>query len=120
MAEAVLSSQEEDASRAVVVGYGPTGRQVSGALAEQGLVPVVIDMNVDTVNSLNAQGRHAVYGDYTKNDVLRAAGIEKARYLIVTIPEVATTAATVAAAMELNPQLRTLVRARFLNDKPLL
>ncbi len=120
VAEAVLSSQEEDAGRAVVVGYGPTGRQVSGALAEQGLVPVVIDMNVDTVNSLNAQGRHAVYGDSTKNDVLRAAGIEKARYLIVTIPEVATTAATVAAAMELNPQLRTLVRARFLNDKPLL
>jgi len=120
LSEAVLSGAEEEAGRAVVVGYGPVGRQVSEALAKEGLVPVLIDMNVDTVNKLNEEGRHAVFGDSSKNDVLRAAGIEKARYLIVTIPDVAMTAATVAAARELNLQLRILARARFLNDKALL
>ncbi len=118
--EAVLSAEEEDAGRAVVAGYGPTGRQVAEALNAQGLVPVVIDLNVDTVNELTDRGRHAVFGDSSKNDVLRAAGVEKARYLVVTIPEISLAAATVTAARELNPNLRVLVRARFLNDKGLL
>ena len=118
--ESVLSADEESAGRAIVVGYGPSGRQVFSALAEQGFVPVVIDMNVDTVNELTGEGRHAVFGDSSKNDVLHAAGVEKARYLVVTIPDVSQTAATVAAAKEMNPALRVLVRARFLNDKALL
>ena len=118
--EAVLSSEEEDAGRAIVVGYGPTGRQVATTLYEQGFIPVVIDMNVDTVNELTSKGRHAVFGDSSKNDVLHAAGIEKARYLVVTIPDIANTAATVTAAKGLNPDIRTLVRARFLNDKALM
>ena len=118
--ESVLTTEEEDAGRAVVAGYGPTGRQVASTLIEQGLVPVIIDMNVDTVNDLTAQGRHAVFGDSSKKEVLHAAGVEKARYLVVTLPDVALTAATVAVAMELNPGLRVLVRARFINDKSLL
>ncbi|UQZ89321.1 sodium:proton exchanger [Deltaproteobacteria bacterium Smac51] len=118
--EAILSAEEEDAGRALVVGYGPSGRQVAQALSDQGLVPVVIDMNVDTVNDLTSKGSHAVFGDSSKTDVLRAAGVEKARYLIVTIPDVSTTTATVATAMGMNPNLRVLVRARFLSDKSLL
>lgn len=118
--ESVLSADEEDAGRAIVVGYGPSGRQVFSALAEQGLVPVVIDMNVDTVNELTGQGSHAVFGDSSKTDVLHAAGVEKARYLVVTIPDISQTTATVAVAREMNPKLRVLVRARFLNDKALL
>lgn len=118
--EAVLTTEEEDAGRAIVVGYGPTGRQVVATLTERGLVPVVVDMNVDTINDLTYQGRHAVFGDSSKNEVLHAAGVDKARYLVVTIPDVSLTAATVATAMGLNPDLRVLVRARFLNDKALL
>lgn len=119
--ESVLSAGgDESVGRAIVVGYGPSGRQVVETLAEEGFMPVVIDMNVDTVNKLTSEGRHAVFGDSSKNDVLNAAGVKKARYLVVTIPDVAQTTATVAAARELNPDLRVLVRARFLNDKGLL
>ncbi|MDL2260439.1 cation:proton antiporter [Deltaproteobacteria bacterium OttesenSCG-928-K17] len=118
--EAVLSAEEESAGRAVVVGYGPTGRRVCETLGGRGLAPVLIDMNVDTVNSLTAEGRHAVFGDSSKPEVLRAAGIEKARFLVVTIPDVSMTAATAAAAKELNPNIQILARTRFINDKDLL
>ena len=117
---AVLSGGEEKAGRAVVVGYGPSGRQVAQALWDNGLVPIVIDMNVDTVNELTDQGRHAVFGDSSQVDVLLAAGLKHASYLVVTIPDISNTMATVAAAREINPSLKVLVRARFLNDKPLL
>ena len=118
--EAVLSVEEESAGRAIVVGFGPTGRHVSATLSEHGFVPVVIDMNVDTVNDLNDQGRHAVFGDSSKPEVLNAAGIKKSRYLVVTIPDVSMTTSTITVAKELNPNIQILVRARFLNDKDLL
>ncbi len=117
--QAVLGEREEP-GRAVVVGYGPVGRKVAEVLLQNALTPVVIDMNVDTVNELTAAGRHAVYGDSATADVLRAAGVQKARYLVCTLPNIQTAIPTVAAARELNPDLRILVRARFLNDAPLL
>jgi CPA2 family monovalent cation:H+ antiporter-2 len=68
---------KEDAPRAIVVGYGPVGQVVRRILETFGLHPVVIDLNVDTVNKLVAEGAPAVFGDAGKSDILRAAGVER-------------------------------------------
>lgn len=105
---------------AVVVGYGPTGRRVHAALAENGLEPIVIDTNVDTINTLAKEKRYAVYGDASKREVLHAAGIERASYCVITVPEGDTTVSAAAMARAMNPTVRILVRARFLAEEPLL
>lgn len=105
---------------AIVVGYGPTGKSVAASLCPKGIPCTVVDMNVDTVNRLNEQGMRAVYGDSSKADVLKAAGVETAEYLVITVPGLEDTAATAATARELNADMRILARARFLNDEPLL
>lgn len=112
--------EEELSSHVIVVGYGPAGKTVVGGLAENGIISCIIDMNVDTVNTLNREGLPAIYGDSTREDILAAAGIQRARALVVTIPDLENTAATATIARKLNPEIRVLVRARFLNDKPLL
>ena len=109
-----------DTAEAVVVGYGPTGRSVVKGLRDKGVAATVIDMNVDTVNYLNDNGCPAVYGDSARPDILKAAEADKAQYLILTLPERESTAATIAAARELNAGLRILARTRFLNDRTLL
>ena len=114
-----LETQVLDA-QAVIVGYGPAGRSVVKALHEQNIPCAVIDMNVDTVNHLNQNGQRAVFGDSSRLDVLKAAGLAKARYLIITLPSLEATALTAKAAREENPDLRILVRARFLNKAALL
>ena len=43
--------------RAVVVGYGPTGRTVSRLLRENGIEPTVVELNMDTVRAA-ARGGH--------------------------------------------------------------
>ena len=106
--------------QAVVVGYGPTGKSVTEALREQDIFCTVIDMNVDTVNALNENGIRAIYGDSTKAEILKAAGIEAARYLVITVPVLEDTVATAAAARDLNGVMRILARARFMNDEPIL
>ena len=109
-----------DAPLALVVGYGPTGRGVAKALQENGLIPVVIDTNVDTVNELAAKKCSAVYGDAAKREVLHAAGVERAAYCIITVPDGDITVAASAMARTMNENIRILVRARFLAEEPLL
>lgn len=107
-------------SEAIVIGFGPAGQAVTEALEAQGLAVTVIDMNVDTVNNRNETGKSAVFGDSTRKEVLKAAGMGQARYLIITLPVLESTAATISLAAELNPEARVLVRTRFNKDKELL
>ncbi|MCL2485051.1 MAG: cation:proton antiporter [Endomicrobia bacterium] len=102
---------------AIVVGYGPTGKKVARALSEHNITPIILEMNVDTVNTLTSQGHFAIYGDSTKKTILEAAGIEHADYLIITVPSLSVTTETAAVAASLNPKTRILVRARFLYNK---
>lgn len=104
----------------IIVGYGPAGKSVCATLRANGVVPVVVDLNVDTVNELNESGREAIYGDSSKKEILLAAGVETARYLIVTIPVTEMAVATSAMARVLNPEIRILTRTRFLNDEDVL
>ena len=58
---------------AVVCGYGPVGRSVDQLLREGGLETVIVDQNVDTVQSLTKQGRLAIFGDASNVEVLAPA-----------------------------------------------
>lgn len=105
---------------ALVIGYGPTGQSVTEALRAKGVTPVIIDMNVDTVNALTDRGAWAIFGDAERREVLLAAGVEKALYLIITVPVLESTLATAALAKSMNPAIRVLARARFLEERDLL
>jgi CPA2 family monovalent cation:H+ antiporter-2 len=113
LAEAV----QEEEKLALVVGYGPVGQTASRILKDFGLRPVVVDLNLDTVRSLAQSGQLAVYGDATQRDILEAAGIKNAKYLLVTIPEVLTRTVVILAAKDQNPELRIFVRARYLQER---
>ena len=70
-----VRSAERRAHRAVLIGYGPTGRTVARMLKENGIEPTVIEINIDTVRELREMGADAVYGDATRPETLDEAGI---------------------------------------------
>ncbi len=107
-------------NRAIVVGYGPTGKDIVKTLQEHGAGSTVIDLNIDTVNELLREGMGAVYGDASQRGILSAAGVEEAKYLMLTIPDTASAAAVAAIAHSMNPKLHIIARARFLHDVELL
>jgi CPA2 family monovalent cation:H+ antiporter-2 len=116
--QTILHAQDfPDQKNAIVVGYGPTGQQVVKALKEQNIKPVIIDINIDTINSLSAQGLSTVYGNSSQREILLAAGIKIAEYLIITIPSLTLTLETATLASSLSPKTRILARARFLDHK---
>lgn len=106
-----------DGPRALVVGYGPVGQTTRRILEGFGIRPVVVDLNVDTVNKLVAEGVPAVYGDAAKGDILRAAGVEKAKYLVVTLPDLVGRLPVIITARDLNPDIQIFSRARYLAER---
>jgi monovalent cation:H+ antiporter-2, CPA2 family len=112
--------RENIRSLAIVIGFGPVGQRVSAILERADLQPVVVDLNVDTISNLVSEGHPAVYGDGSHREILKAAGIEKAKYLLVTVPDLTSAVAVVTSALRLNPKIKTFVRARFLYAKGIL
>ncbi len=115
------SMRSRDAQhRAILIGYGPTGRTVARLLKENGIEPTVIELNIDTVRALRAEGLDAVYGDATHPDTLVQARVANAANLILTSAGMANSTETIRAAREQNPGIRVLSRASYLRDMPSL
>lgn len=104
----------QDVARVVIVGYGPVGRTMARRAEEFGLETVVIDTNVDTVLALQAEGKRALYGDATRTSILKEAQVERAAFLVITLPDTAASVAVLTAGRELNPAVVVLARVRYL------
>jgi len=111
------SSRLDPQGRAIVIGYGPTGRTVTRLLKENGIAPTVVDLNVDAVRALRDEGVSAVYGDARQPETLVSAGLPHAATLIVSgadtgSPEIIRHARTI------NPGVHVFVRSGYLRDVP--
>jgi CPA2 family monovalent cation:H+ antiporter-2 len=104
--------------RAIVIGYGPTGRTVTRLLRENGIEPTVIELNVETVRQLRQEGIAAVYGDATQPATLEGADATGAGSLILTSAGMGSSSEVIRMARELNPRVRVLARAAYLRDLP--
>jgi CPA2 family monovalent cation:H+ antiporter-2 len=107
-------------NRAVVVGYGPVGRTLVRLLQENGIEPIVVEMNVDTVHRLRDDGIRAIYGDSTHRDTLLEAGIEHAMALILSSAGMHGSEEAIRLGRELNPKIRVIARAAYLKEIPAL
>jgi CPA2 family monovalent cation:H+ antiporter-2 len=116
-AETGASSSLDPQTRAIVIGYGPTGRTVTRLLRENGIAPTVIELNLDTVRELRQEGISAVYGDARHQDALVLAGLRHAETLIISGADTGS-AEIIRVARELNPRVHVFVRSAYLRDVP--
>ena len=111
------SSSLDPQTRAIVVGYGPTGRTVTRLLKENAISPTVVELNVDTVRELRQGGMSAVYGDARHYDTLIGAGVRHAGTLIISGADPGS-AEIIKLARDINPRVHTFVRSAYLRDVP--
>lgn len=105
----------EEKPRVIVAGYGPVGKNVTRLLNDNDMDVVIIEMNIDTVRRLLAQGIQAIYGDASQREVLLHAGLEKAKSLILSSPEIPAKD-VLEVARDVNPGIRLLVHTSFLSS----
>jgi K+:H+ antiporter len=104
-----------DPKRCILVGYGPVGQIVHKLLVDRNAVVAIVDLNLDTVRRLRAQGHTAIYGDVLRPGTLEEAGVAAAGSLILSA-DVEDAAEIIRQARLLNPQLRVLARCAHLRD----
>lgn len=115
-----MLARHEHQPLAIVVGYGPVGQHVTELLHALKIQPVIIDLNVDTIQNLVSTGQPAVFGDSGNRHVLSQAGINRADFLMITLPDITGAIATITTARDLNADIRVFVRARYLGSRELL
>lgn len=103
----------------VIVGYGPIGRAVAELTDESGYKPIIIENNIDTVSDLEEE-YEILFGDAAEAMILKEAHLERANYLIITIPDTLKTLAIIDAARHVNPHIEVIARINYLKDQELM
>ncbi|MFQ5743622.1 MAG: potassium channel family protein, partial [Acidobacteriota bacterium] len=95
----------------IVCGYGRVGKVVCRELADDGVPLVVVDNDPEMLAQIDVDGHLVVLGDATEEPTLVAAGIERAKGLILALPNEADNVYVTLQAKEHNPQLFVLARS---------
>ncbi|WP_416670636.1 cation:proton antiporter domain-containing protein [Egbenema bharatensis] len=104
----------------VVCGYGRVGRNIVQLLQAHGQPLVVIDQSEQTIQQLRESGIPYVYGNAASLHVMEAAGVPEAKGLAIALPDPMSTRLCLKRALELAPDLDTVVRAMQDRDIELL
>ena len=100
----------------IIVGFGVGGRHLAQAAKMAGIRYVILEMNPDTVRTERARGEPIFFGDAAMAAVLEQAGVTKARILAVVIADPAAVRRIVEVSRKASPNLRIVVRTRFLAE----
>lgn len=102
---------EED-NKIIIAGRGRIGGIVDRMLRTAGYPSTVIDYSSKQLDILRKYGvSHAYFGDATRPDLLNAAGIDKAKLLIVTIDDRQQITQLVSYAIRNFPNLHVIARS---------
>ncbi len=95
----------------IICGYGRIGTQVVAEFEDHKVPYVVIDQTEEALERIRAEGRLHIEGDASKEDILKQAGIERAKGLISAVDSDERAVYIVLAARAFNPSLYIVARA---------
>ncbi|MBV9318257.1 MAG: cation:proton antiporter [Gammaproteobacteria bacterium] len=104
-----IDSQE---SPVIIAGFGRFGQIVARVLQAKGIPFTALDSSQTHVDFVRRFGNQVYYGDASRLDLLRAAGAQTARVLVLAIDDVDASVRAAAVVREQFPQLRIFARAR--------
>ena len=68
----------------VICGYGRTGQRIAEFLGIEGIPFIALDIDPQRISEARAQGINVVFGNADRPEVLQAAGVARARAVVVT------------------------------------
>lgn len=102
----------EEENAVVLVGFGRVGQIVNTALSAAGYTVTIIDLNEKTIWGLEkTMGIKSYYGDASRPELLRSAGLEKAKLLVIAIDDEDKALKILALAKDIHPEIKVVARA---------
>ena len=106
-----LSIPETISSHVVVAGYGRVGQVVVKILQSQGYPLMVMDNSEAAIQRLRNKNIPYLFGDADSELVLEKAHLEKAKALVIALPDPASTRLLLERALSIAPGLDIIVRS---------
>ncbi len=96
----------------IVAGSGRFGQITARLLRSAGFEPTLLDFDSDQVDLVRKFGARVYFGDATRMDLLRSAGAEQAKLLVVALDQSEKALELVHSVKKHFPHLKIVARAR--------
>ncbi|MGE8374036.1 MAG: cation:proton antiporter, partial [Diaphorobacter nitroreducens] len=96
----------------LICGYGRSGQNLARMLEREGIAYMALDLDPDRVRQAAAAGNSVVFGDATRLQALKAAGLARAAALVVTYLDTPAALKVIHHARTHAPQLPVVVRTQ--------
>jgi CPA2 family monovalent cation:H+ antiporter-2 len=94
----------------IICGYGRSGSTLARFMEDENLGFIALDLDSNRVRAALAEKKSVVYGDAAKREVLMAAGLMRAKALVVSYKDKHSALAILRHVKELRPDLPVVVR----------
>jgi len=94
----------------IICGYGRSGQALARFMEQENIHSIALDLDSRRVREAAAAGESVVYGDAAKREVLLAAGLMRAKTLVVTYDDKHSALRILHHVNELRPGLPVVVR----------
>jgi glutathione-regulated potassium-efflux system ancillary protein KefC len=96
----------------IIAGFGRYGQIVGRMLFANGIQPTVLDHSAEQIEAMRRFGWRVYYGDATRLDLMRTAGADQARVIVVAIDDIEKSVDCVKMILANFPKAAIVARAR--------
>ena len=107
----IARPEDRLAAHVVIVGCGRVGRHIAEVLGRIGVPRLVVEADAIRTKRLQQLGVPVLFGDAANSEILSHCGLQRARALVITVPDDTSALTTVTTARRLAPDLHIITRA---------
>lgn len=104
----------------IICGYGRSGQNMSRILEQESVPFIALDLDPQRIHEAAGAGESVVYGDAARREVLIAAGLMRAKVLVVSYDDTVSALKILHHVRSVRPDLSVVVRTRDESDIDLL
>jgi CPA2 family monovalent cation:H+ antiporter-2 len=108
----IASSYSDMQNHVLICGFGRTGQNLAQFLKREGIPFVALEIDTEIVREAREAGEPVFLGDSSNPEILRLAGIEAARVLVVSFTGYKAAEHIAKAVRELRPEVPLIIRTR--------
>jgi CPA2 family monovalent cation:H+ antiporter-2 len=108
----ISSTEQETENHVILCGYRRMGQNLAHFLKEQGVPYIALDLDPVIVQATWEAGDPVYFADARRPEILMAAGLNRARMVVITVVEIEIAKRIIEAVRLKNPLIPILVRTR--------
>ena len=116
----VAEESEAFDQHVILCGYGRTGERIADFLEGENVPFLALDVDPRRTRQAATKGRKVVFGNADRAEILHAAGIERARVVVITYPEQHSVEQVLRVVRQARPDIPIVVRTQNESSVPRL